>query len=215
MTRMRAVLSGLAALALCLAALPARAQDLVEVLARNPDLSTFAAYVKASGLEAAMKEKGPITILAPTNAAFARMDPNILERLRDPQNRPALQEIIKYHVLPGDYPQARLAKAYQDTFRVTTPEGNAVFVDVSRLKRQKGPFLVDGVAVNQPEAKATNGNVFVIGAVLLPPKHRGLAPKAGAAAAAPPAPPARSPEPAPAAKPAAVERAAEPEGGSK
>lgn len=172
---------------IALSALSAAAQDIVDIIAKDPELSTFAGLVKAGGLEAAMKAKGPITVLVPTNAAFARLNPGTVERLTQAANAIALDDILKYHVMPNDYPTARLAKAYQDTFKITTPEGNALLVDVTRLKQKKGPLVVDGVAITRPEIKASNGTVYVIDHVLLPPKHRSLrapaapAPAAGAA----------------------------------
>lgn len=201
MKTMRWMLSAwVAAAFLALSALAAAAQDIVDTIARDPELSTFTATVKAAGLETAMKAKGPITVLAPTNAAFARLGANTLERLMQPANKKALEEIVKFHVLPADYPLSRLSKAYQDTFKITTPEGTSLLFDVTRLKRKAGPLVVEGLAVTRIDIKAANGTIYIIDAVLLPPKHRSLAPRPGAAPAA--AAPTRS-APAPAAAPAA------------
>lgn len=229
MIRIRAILSGLAGLlAVALAALPARAQDIVETISKNPDLSGFLDLVKAAGLEPAMKAKGPITVVVPRNAALARMDQNVMERLRYPEHKPVLEAIVKMHVLPADFPTSRLVNARQTSFRVATPEGTPVILDVRLLQKDKerrkeherGPLLIDGNPVVS-ETKASNGTVYVIDNVLLPLKHRALAPKPGAAAppappaaarpAPPPAPaPTRSPEPEKASKPAAVERSETP-----
>jgi uncharacterized surface protein with fasciclin (FAS1) repeats len=177
MRRVRALVRSLfVAVAFTVCALPAAAQDIVDVIAKDPELSTFLNALRAAGLETAMKTQGPITVLVPTNAAFARLDPAVMERLLQPPGKSTLTDIVKFHVLPADYPQSRLINAYVTTFKVTTAQGNSLNLDVTRLKTN-GVIAVEGVPIPRPEIKASNGSVYVIDAVLFPPSLRSLAAK--------------------------------------
>lgn len=226
MARLREMLLGLSAGAVvALSAVPAVAQDIVDVIARDPQLSQFAALIKAAGLEQALKGKGPLTIVAPTDTALGLI---ATERLLQPANKPALEAIVRFHVLPGDYSRTRLAGAYVPTFRVETAEGSSVLVDATAVqaafKRQQSgksvPLAIEGVSIAREDIKASNGTVYVIETALLPAKQRqwrlttpAPAPARAAPAAAPaPVPvPAKAPPapPAPVAAPV-VEKAAPP-----
>lgn len=224
MARLREMLLGLSAGAVvALSAVPAVAQDIVDVISRDPQLSQFAALIKAAGLEQALKGKGPLTILAPTDTALRLI---ATEQLLQPANKPALAAVVRFHVLPGDYSRTRLAGAVVPTLRVETAEGSSVLVDATAVqaafKRQQSeksvPLAIEGVSIAREDIKASNGTVYVIETALLPAKQRQLrlatpAPARAAPAAAPaPVPaPAKAPPapPAPVAAPV-VEPAAPP-----
>lgn len=207
MNVLRMVRVGLSAAAVtAMSSFVAVAQDIMDTIAKTPEMSSFAAAVKASGLDASLKGKGPFTVLVPTDAAFGRLGAANLDKLM--ADKRAVADVVKIHVLPNDYPSARLAKAYQDTFKITTPEGTSLLVDASRLKRKQGPLVIEGLPIPRPEITASNGTIYVIDKVFLPVKHRMYAAPAasGAPGAAPPPAPARAaspPPPPPAPKPAA------------
>merc|ERR1712139_471121 len=82
------------------AATPASSmQSLPQLLASHPELSTLTAALKAAGLlDEALSGKGPFTVFAPSNDAFAKLDQSDLKRLLDPKNKQQLQDLLGAHV---------------------------------------------------------------------------------------------------------------------
>lgn len=218
----RMMLVGLSAAAVAaLSSLSAAAEDIFDIIAKTPEMSSFAAAVKTAGLDGPLKGKGPFTVLVPTDTAFGRLGAaNLGELMADKRT---IGDVVKIHIFLNDYPTARLTNARENSFRITTPEGTSLHVDVSRLKSKQtpfrstpGPLVIEGLAISRPEITASNGTIYVIDKVFLPVKYRMYAAPA-APASAPPAPPARaaSPPPAPPADtvrspPASIEPAAPP-----
>merc|ERR1719261_969189 len=73
-------------------------KTIVELAAATPDLSTL---VTAGDLAGALSGAGPLTVFAPTNAAFAAVPESVLNALLDPANKASLQMLLKYHVAAG------------------------------------------------------------------------------------------------------------------
>merc|ERR1719345_355066 len=92
--------------ALALAA-PIPTQNIVELAAGIPDLSTLVKALKAGNLTTALSGPGPFTVFAPTNEAFAALPKATLNSLLDPNNIKGLQSVLEYHVISG-----AAAKAY-------------------------------------------------------------------------------------------------------
>ena len=76
-------------------------KDIVDVAAGADDFKTLVAAVKAGGLVETLKGKGPFTVFAPTNEAFAKLPEGTLDTLLKPENKEKLASILKYHVVPG------------------------------------------------------------------------------------------------------------------
>ena len=148
---------------LCLALLPAcaaaaRAADLVEVIAANPRLTTFAAAIKSAGL----KEKGPFTVFAPTDEAFKRLPGKALDNLMKPENHEQLVKLVSYHIVP-----ARLTAKDMDgkMYDTKTIIGKEIGIDAD----DPGEGIrINKAKVTAPDAMADNGIVHELARVLLP-----------------------------------------------
>ena len=77
------------------------AKNIVELAAGTPDLSTLVTALKAGKLTDALSGKGPFTVFAPSNEAFAKLPKSVLDRLLDPKNIKELQDVLEYHVIAG------------------------------------------------------------------------------------------------------------------
>jgi uncharacterized surface protein with fasciclin (FAS1) repeats len=136
----------------------ARAADIVDTAVAAGSFNTLVTAVKAAGLVKTLKGKGPYTVFAPNDAAFAKLPPGTVESLL--KNKAKLATILKYHVVPG---RVKAADVAGKSLTVKTAAGLPVNVD--------GTF---GVRVNdahviQPDIQASNGIIHVIDTVLLPP----------------------------------------------
>ncbi|MBN2491011.1 MAG: fasciclin domain-containing protein [Planctomycetes bacterium] len=138
--------------------LPA-ADDLVATAAQAPAFKTLVAAVKAAGLVEALEGKGPFTVLAPTNAAFAALPEGTLESLLRPENQTKLESILKFHVIPGRIYSPDAMKAGS----AKTLQGGSV-----EFEMKDGEVYVNGAKVIRTDLDATNGVIHVIDAVILP-----------------------------------------------
>ena len=78
-------------------------KDIVDNAVNSADHTTLVAAVKAAGLVDTLKSKGPFTVFAPTNAAFAKLPAGTVETLVKPESKAALTSILTYHVVSGTY----------------------------------------------------------------------------------------------------------------
>src|SRR5216683_3895387 len=76
----------------------------------SADHTTLVAAVKAAGLVDTLNSKGPFTVFAPTNDAFAQLPAGTVEMLVKPENKATLTRILTYHVVAGKYDSKALAK---------------------------------------------------------------------------------------------------------
>merc|ERR1712195_171680 len=116
----------------------------------------------AGKLTTALSGKGPFTVFAPTNEAFAKLPKATLAHLLEPENIKELQLVLEYHVIPGAAIHAADLKSFQTA---KTLEGQAV-----TIVKRNGDILVDKSKVITADVDATNGVVHIIDAVLIPPK---------------------------------------------
>jgi len=128
-------------------------------LAQSANLTTLVAALTAANLVAAVSG-GPLTVFAPTNAAFAALPAGVLDKLLEPANIASLQQVLKYHVHSGEVVAADLKTGKQ----VTTLEGSKLNITITGFKVQ-----VSSANVIKADVFAVNGVVHVIDAVLLPP----------------------------------------------
>jgi transforming growth factor-beta-induced protein len=138
---------------------PAQAGTIVEIATGNPDFSTLVTAVKAAGLAETLSGKGPFTVFAPTNEAFAALPKGTLEKLLKPENRDLLKKVLTYHVVSGDL----MAKDLRSG-DVATVADSTVAVNV-----QNGKVSVNKANVVKADLSAKNGVIHVIDQVLLPP----------------------------------------------
>ncbi|WP_428665930.1 fasciclin domain-containing protein [Reyranella sp.] len=148
-------------------------KTIVENAANSKDHTTLVAAVKAAGLVETLSGKGPFTVFAPTNAAFAKLPAGTVETLLKPENKPMLVKILTCHVVAADAMSPAIAKMIADdkgTHPVKTVGGCVLQAKMSG----KSITLTDengGVAtVTIADVKQSNGVIHVIDTVLLPKK---------------------------------------------
>ncbi len=138
----------------------ARAADVVDVAAGNPQFSTLVSAVKAAGLVDALKSAQNITVFAPTNAAFNKIPKATLQSLLRPENKAKLVAILQYHVLPSKVMAADVV-ALKKATAVKTLEGSSVTVNPKAL-------TVGGAKIVKTDIAADNGVIHVIDRVIMP-----------------------------------------------
>ncbi len=159
-------------LALSCSAALALAQDgqgtkgsLVEVAAKAGHFSTLVAAVKAAGLVDTLSGKGPFTVFAPTDEAFARLGKDAIADLLKPENKHKLVAVLTYHVVGANLPAAKVAG--QKTLTTVQGQPLPVVVDGGKVK-------VGGANVTAVDVAADNGVIHVVDAVLMPPAEPNL-----------------------------------------
>ncbi|RPH88306.1 MAG: fasciclin domain-containing protein, partial [Desulfobacteraceae bacterium] len=103
--------------------------------------------------------KGPFTVFAPTDEAFAKLPAGTLDTLLKPENKEKLKGILTYHVVPGKV----MAKDV-----VTLKEAKTVNGQMLTIAAKDGKVMVDNAHVAKTDVVAGNGVIHVIDAVLLP-----------------------------------------------
>ncbi|ARF50315.1 MULTISPECIES: fasciclin domain-containing protein [Pantoea] len=78
-------------------------KNIVENAVNSKDHTTLVAAVKAAGLVDTLQGKGPFTVFAPTNAAFAKLPAGTVDNLLKPENKAQLTSVLTYHVVAGKY----------------------------------------------------------------------------------------------------------------
>ena len=148
-------------------------KTIVENAVNSKDHTTLVAAVKAAGLVETLSGKGPFTVFAPTNAAFAKLPAGTVETLLKPENKPMLVKILTCHVVAADAMSPAIAKMIADdkgTHPVKTVGGCVLQAKMSG----KSITLTDengGTAfVTIADVKQSNGVIHVIDTVLLPKK---------------------------------------------
>ena len=148
--------------ALSLAALGAQAKDIVDTAIAAGDFKTLIAAVQAAGLVDTLKGKGPFTVFAPTDAAFAKLPAGTLDDLLKPENKDKLVAILTYHVVPGKVMAA-------DVVELT--EAETVNGAMVAVKVDGDNVMINNAEVTAVDIEASNGVIHVIDTVLLPPSN--------------------------------------------
>jgi transforming growth factor-beta-induced protein len=139
--------------------LPEPVLDLVETALVADDFETLTTLVEAAGLIGALQGEGPFTVFAPTDAAFAALDEELVAALlADPE---LLASVLLYHVVEG----AVLAEAVVGLTEVTTLSGETIAISFDGET-----VRLNGVPVVATDVVASNGVIHVLGGVLLPPE---------------------------------------------
>jgi uncharacterized surface protein with fasciclin (FAS1) repeats len=152
-------------------------QNIVAVAASNNSFKTLVKAVKAAGLVETLSGKGPFTVFAPTDAAFAALPKGTLEKLLRPENKAQLVKLLTYHVLPESASAAQLGNATQ----IKTVEGQELMI----VTKPDG-MTVSGAKVLIADVPASNGIIHAIDKVLLPPEAAKLSPETAQPTAAKP-----------------------------
>lgn len=140
-------------------AAPGARLDIVETAVKSGSFKTLTAALQHAGLDETLKGKGPFTVFAPTDEAFAKLPEGTLEMLLQPANKKKLAAILTYHVVPGNVKAAdavklESAKTVNGESLTITTEGDAV--------------LINGARVTKSDVDCKNGTIHVIDTVLMP-----------------------------------------------
>jgi uncharacterized surface protein with fasciclin (FAS1) repeats len=134
-------------------------KDIVETAVGAGKFNTLATALKAAGLVETLKGKGPFTVFAPTDEAFAKLGKATLDDLLKPENKAKLTKILTYHVVPGRIFSPEALKAG----KATTVEGGQVTIASSG-----GGATVDNAKIISTDINTTNGVIHVIDTVIIP-----------------------------------------------
>lgn len=136
-------------------------KTIVGVAIEAGSFKTLVAALQAADLVTALQGKGPFTVFAPSDAAFAKLPAGTVEALlKDPK---ALAAILTYHVIPGKVMAADVIKA--GMVKPATLNGAALDIQV-----KNGKVYVNNAVVTTADVGASNGVIHIIDTVVLPPK---------------------------------------------
>ena len=150
------------AMTLVVVSIPAKAADIVDIAVSAGQFKTLVAAVTAAGLVDTLKSKGPFTVFAPTDAAFAKLPAGTVESLLKPENKSKLVAILTYHVVPGKVMSADIAGK---KLTVATVQGGKINVNAM------SGVMINGATVVSADITASNGVIHVIDKVILPPQE--------------------------------------------
>ena len=154
-----------------LAGQPAAKGNIVATAMTSPEHKTLVAAVKAAGLVDTLAGKGPFTVFAPTDAAFAALPAGTVETLLQPANRDQLRSVLTYHVVPGKVQAAELVAAIQSgggSASLTTAEGGTLTASLDGGKVKLTDEMGGTATVVATDLMSSNGVVHVTDAVSLP-----------------------------------------------
>ena len=135
------------------------AKNILQIAISSKDHTTLTAAVQAADLEDVLVNAGPLTVFAPTNAAFDALPEGTVEDLLKPENKATLARIIKFHASPGKY----MGDMFKDGMQLFQASGHYVKVEVD------GDVIKVNGAKILGTVEASNGVVHVVDAVMLPP----------------------------------------------
>lgn len=135
-------------------------KNIVENAMNADNVKTVVAAVKAAGLVETLTSKGPFTVFAPTDAAFAKLPAGTVETLVKPENKEKLTGILTYHVVAGAWKSSDLAEGEQ---MVKTVNGKEI-----KITKKDGKVWVNDAMVETADVISSNGVTHVIDTVLLP-----------------------------------------------
>jgi uncharacterized surface protein with fasciclin (FAS1) repeats len=146
-------------------------KTIVENAIDSPIHKTLVAAVKAAGLVDTLNSKGPFTVFAPTDDAFAKLPPGTVDTLVKPENKATLVKILTYHVVAGRIGAKQLMKMIKKgggTATLTTVEGGTLKASLSGghiiLTDEKGGTAT----ITTADVFQSNGVIHVIDTVLMP-----------------------------------------------
>ncbi len=137
-------------------------KDVVKVAVSSAEHTTLVTALKAAAYVDVLSNAGPFTVFAPTNAAFEKLPAGTVDDLLKPEKKNDLRNILEYHVAVGVYKLDQL----RDKQNI-----NEVNLDNVEIGVKDGKYTVNGANIIGT-VPASNGIVYVIDAVLLPPAKK-------------------------------------------
>ncbi|MBI3728838.1 MAG: fasciclin domain-containing protein [Burkholderiales bacterium] len=147
-------------------------KDIVDNAVNSADHTTLVAAVKAAGLVDTLKGKGPFTVFAPTNAAFAKLPAGTVDTLVKPENKATLTKILTYHVVPGKHDFMSISaqvKKQGGPIELATASGGKLWFMMNgphniSVKDESGNVA----SISTYDVYQSNGVINVIDTVLMP-----------------------------------------------
>jgi uncharacterized surface protein with fasciclin (FAS1) repeats len=134
--------------------------DIDETLKASGQFTILVKALDATGLTAVVKSAGPLTVLAPTDAAFQALPPDQLASLMKPDNAAQLQAILTYHVINASVPPAKITGSKGP---IPTVAGPTVQIDGTGA-----PIKINDATV-VAQAAVSNGQIYAVDKVLMAP----------------------------------------------
>ncbi|HMW01261.1 MAG TPA: fasciclin domain-containing protein [Acidobacteriota bacterium] len=132
-------------------------KDIVDTAVAAGSFTTLAKALQAAGLIETLKGKGPFTVFAPTDEAFAKLPPGTVEGLLKDTEK--LKKVLLYHVVAGNV----MAKDVVKLKEAKTVEGSSAKITIT-----DGKVMIDNAHVVTTDIKTSNGVIHVIDSVILP-----------------------------------------------
>ena len=148
------------------------AKDIIDNAIHSKDHTMLVAAVTAAGLVETLKGKGPFTVFAPTNEAFAKLPEGTVENLLKPESKDMLTSVLTYHVIPGKLDSDAIAKAIKagkGKAELKTVNGSTLWAIMNGpknviLQDEKGNIA----NISTYDVYQSNGVIHVIDAVVMP-----------------------------------------------
>jgi uncharacterized surface protein with fasciclin (FAS1) repeats len=146
-------------------------KNIIENAVKSADHTTLVAAVKAAGLVETLQGKGPFTVFAPTNEAFAALPGGTVDGLLKPESKDTLVAVLTYHVVPGNFSAADIKKQADmngGTATLKTVQGGSL-----KIMEKDGKWWVQDAkgglaAITIADVHQSNGVIHVIDHVLMP-----------------------------------------------
>ena len=135
-------------------------KDVVKIAAGSNDHTTLVAALKQAELVTSLSNAGPFTVFAPTNAAFDKLPEGTVKDLMKDEKKTDLQNILQYHVAVGVYKTENM----KDGQVIGQANGDNI-----RISVKDGKVMINETANIVSTITASNGIIYVVDAVLLPP----------------------------------------------
>lgn len=135
-------------------------RDIVTTAARSGEFDTFVTAIRAAGLESYLKQPHSFTVFAPTDEAFAKLPPGVLDDLLKPENKETLVNILTYHVV---FERRIISPALLRRPLIKTIQGSMI-----HAFRVQDNILVNNAVIVYPDITTKNGIIHGIDTVLIP-----------------------------------------------
>ncbi len=137
--------------------------NMLTLAKKSPNLSTFVTLVEQAGMADDFQRVGEMTLFAPTNEAFAKMDKQDLEMLVMPDNKAQLMKVLQAHVLPSKVSST----GFNNSQRIKLSEDSYLPVSVGMNGAR---VTIGGATIVKNNIEASNGYIHVVDSIIMPSK---------------------------------------------
>lgn len=137
-------------------------KNVVDTAVANGSFKTFSKALRQAGMVDQLQGKGPFTLFAPTDAAFAKLPAGQLDNLLKPENKAELVDLLNYHLLAGRSSAAEVGKM---------DAAETINGEFAPIKMSGTKLIIDGAVVTAPDIASSNGVLHGIDKVNIPTRH--------------------------------------------